>query len=177
MQRPPARRLFDLCLATETVGQHQSFRRKFTQPWSKLMLINLHREVVFVLLETEAAGHAAAPVVEDFRVGSHTLKQFFLGVETDDRFLVAMSVNNDVLMQNGRLVILPRKEFREGKNLRVQAPGVLVVRSQIEHLVPEYRQTARLQTDHRHTGFDPRFQMNENVTEKLAGLVEKSVVI
>ena len=40
----------------------------------ELMLIDLHREIVFVLLKAEAAGHAAAAVIEDFRLGAHRFK-------------------------------------------------------------------------------------------------------
>jgi hypothetical protein len=69
------------------------------------MLINLHREVVFVFLEAEAAGHPTAPVVKDFSLGSHGLEQLLLGVQTDDRLLVAVPVADHIAIKCGRLVI------------------------------------------------------------------------
>ena len=53
--------------------------------------------------ETEAAGHAAAAVIEDFRLRAHGFEELLLGIEADDRLLVTMSVNHDVFVQGGRL--------------------------------------------------------------------------
>ena len=167
MERAASGGMLDLRLATETIRQYKPLARNFAQARSQLMLINLHREIVFVLLKSEAAGHAAASVVKDFRVGSHRLEKLFLGIEADDRLLMAMPVYQHVAMQCGRLVILLREKFRQSEDLAVQAFGVLVVRPQVEHLVPEYGQAARLQTDHGYAGFNGRFQVNENVTEEL----------
>ena len=86
-------------------------RRSFAQARPELMLIDLHREIVFVFLKTEAASHAAAAVVEDFGLGPHGFEELFLGVEADDRLLVAMSVNQRCLRcRCGRLVILLASE-------------------------------------------------------------------
>src|SRR5512146_916722 len=102
------------------------------------MFINLHRESVFVLLKTEAPSHAAAAVIEDFGLSSHGLEELLLGIEADDRFLVTMSVNHNVLMQAWWLIVLPHQEFSQREGLTVKALGILVMRAQVEQLVPKH---------------------------------------
>ena len=87
-----------------------------------------------------------------------------------------MPVYQQIAMQCRRLVILLQQKLRQSEHLAVQAFGVLVVRTKIEHLIPEYGQTTRLQTDHGYAGFNRRFQMNENIAEQPVCFVKKSVV-
>ena len=87
MERAASGGMLDLRLATETIRQYKPLARNFAQARSQPMLVNLHREIVFVLLKSEAAGHAAASVVKDFRFGSHRLEKLFLGIEGDNRLL------------------------------------------------------------------------------------------
>src|SRR4051794_37557936 len=99
------------------------------------MFIDLDREIVFLFLETEASGHAAAAVIQNFGLRTHGLKEPLLGINADDRFLVTMSVNDNVLSQAWWLVVLTRQEFGQSEGLAAQTPGMLVIRAQVEHLV------------------------------------------
>ena len=177
VQRTPPGRLLDLSLATEAIGQHELFCRQVAQIGSELMFVDLHREIVFVFLKTEAAGHAAAAVIEDFRLGSHGLKELLFGVEADDRFLVTVSVNHDLLVQARWLVTVPCQKLRQREDLAVQTLGILVVRTQVEHLVPEDGQTTRLQANHRRSGFDRGLEVVQDIAQKVVGLIEESIVV
>ena len=103
MQRAAARCLLDLGLATKTIGHYELFRRHGAQMGPQPVFIDLHREIVFVRFETEASRHAAATVIEDFRLRAHGLEKLLFGIQADDRFLVTVSVNHDVFMQARRL--------------------------------------------------------------------------
>ena len=101
MQRTSPGCLFDLRFAAEAVGYNQLLRRQFAQVRAEFVLINLHREIVFVWLESEAACHTATSVVEDLRFCAHLLKELFLRIEADDCLLMAMSVNGDSRFRTG----------------------------------------------------------------------------
>ncbi len=79
---------------------------------SEPMVIDLHREIVFVFLKTEAAGHATAAVIEDVCLGAHGFKELLFGLEADDGFLVTVSVDHDVLRQARRPVVVFCQELR-----------------------------------------------------------------
>ena len=75
------------------------------------------------------------------------------------------------------MIILPRQKFGQREDLAVQPLGVLVVRTQVEHLVPKDGQTARLQADDRVSGFDGGLQVVQDVAQEFVGLIKESVVV
>src|SRR5439155_6389045 len=92
---------------------------------------------------------------------------------------MTVAVQHDALLERWRRITGPvfSKEFRQRKRLFRQAARVLIVGKEIDELIAEDRQAARLEHDDRRAGFEVRPQSFEGLAEQLLGLPEKTVVI
>src|SRR5690349_13382179 len=101
-------------------------------------------------LEAERPGHAAAARIEQVVIEAYAVEDARLVVHLHHRLMMAMAMNDGAARQARQLEISGSlfKKFAEQEGLMAQAPGVLVVREEVDQLVPEDGDAARLKPDY-----------------------------
>src|SRR5579863_6630736 len=119
MQRVAASPLGDLLAATEAVGDDQPVWRSFADGRQQFQFADSCRGLVFVVLETEGAGHPAASRSRSLEVDADALKQRLLGSHLHDRFMVAVPMQQRLAFEarQGRVRGMQLEEFAEQKRL------------------------------------------------------------
>src|SRR5205814_6061746 len=126
MHAPASRRLLDLLAAGEPIRDEQGVVAHLPHRGKELVLADGHRDVVLVALEAERSRHPAAARVHYFRVDAEALEHLFLLRESEDRLVVAISVDLRAGAQRGnRARIALREKLGERARLRGEPLGVL----------------------------------------------------
>ena len=103
-------------------------------------LANLHRHVVMVPFEAEAAGHSATTGVENTHIGAHVPHQRFFVLDRGDRFMMTVPVQQHALRDMPRLVTgydLSEKLGQE-KRLTRQSLRVRIFGKQVDQFVAKH---------------------------------------
>src|SRR5262245_55805578 len=99
MQRLASRQLLDLLEATETVGDDQRVRRGLANRRQQNALADLHGYLVLLSFKTKRASHAATARVDDLEIQAQPLEQLLLGIEFQDRLVMAMPVHQGLTLE------------------------------------------------------------------------------
>jgi len=94
VHRLPPRRLRDLLPAAETIGDDERLWRCAADGGQQHELSDLHRHLVVIGLEAEAAGHAAASRVERLESSSRRPQHRLLIVHLRNRLVMAVAVEH-----------------------------------------------------------------------------------
>ena len=130
MERFAVGGLRDLFAATEAVGDDDRVARRFAHGGKEDAFADAHRQLVFLFLESERAGHAAAAGVGMIDVESELLQHFFLVVEMEDGFVVAVRLNQSFAGQLRKIDFF--FEQTEGDQAREKIKESVAVSHQIQ---------------------------------------------
>src|SRR5687768_4024071 len=103
MKRPASRRMMNLLPAAESVRYNQHIRRGLSDGRQQHAFANRHRDVEFVCVEAERAGHAAAAGVRRHHGCAHFLQYRFLICQLHERLVMAVPVKQDTAVEAWRL--------------------------------------------------------------------------
>src|SRR5438876_789789 len=93
MQRMSPGALLNLLAATESVSDDEPIGGSIAHCWKQFELPNRKRNIVFLLLESERARHAAAARRRRFKINADAFKDCFLIRHLHDRLLMTMAVH------------------------------------------------------------------------------------
>src|SRR5271165_709774 len=99
MQGVPGRSLSDLLAATEAVGDDQPVGGSLADRGQKLKLPNSHRNVIFIVLETEGSGHAAAARRGALKIYAQPPQHRFFRGHLHQRLVMAMAVEDSFTLK------------------------------------------------------------------------------
>src|SRR5439155_8504407 len=115
-----------------------------------------HCQVVVLPLEAEGAGHPATAGVEDPDVQAQTLQHRPLGIQTHERLVVTVAVDDGPAFEPWEMELrrLRREEFAQEKRLSAEARGVFVARKESDQFVAENGDAAWPQSHERYARID-----------------------
>src|SRR3954471_14410149 len=101
VEAPTTYGLLDLLATGEAVDDEERVGWPLPDRREELVLRDLHRHVVLLPLEAERSGHPAAARINDVRLHAEPFQDFLLLLESKDRLVVAMSVDDGAGPQRG----------------------------------------------------------------------------
>ena len=154
---PASGRLLDLLPAAEAVDHHVVIGRRCPDGGQEDALPQLDRHVVVVAFEAKGAGHPAAPCIEHRGVESKAPQDSDLIVQTEDRAVVAMRVDQGASAEpQVRKRVLLLEELAQEERLLAELLRGGIVREEPQSLVTEHGHTTGLQAHDRRARLDIR---------------------
>src|SRR3954465_8163390 len=147
VKAPTTYGLLDLLATGEAVDDEERVGWPLPDRREELVLRDLHRHVVLLPLQAERSGHPAAARINDVRLHAEPFQDFLLLLESKDRLVVAMSVDEGAGPERRRVEVFLREELREGARLVGEPLRVLVVGKEAWQLVAEGGGARWLQDD------------------------------
>jgi diadenosine tetraphosphatase ApaH/serine/threonine PP2A family protein phosphatase len=171
--------LGDLLAAAESVGDDEPVGWGLADRGQKFEFADSGGDFVFVVVESEGAGHAAASRGGRLEIDANAAQEGFFGGHLHDRLVMAVAVEQGFageLRERGEARVV-LEEFAEQERLFAQGLGALVVREEIEEFVAENGDAAGLESDDRDSGFDLGFELVEDIEQETLGAVEHAEVV
>jgi hypothetical protein len=154
VQRVAVSELGDLFAATEAVGDDEAFWRRVADGGEKFEFSNGGGDFVFVMMEAEGAGHAAAAGGGRVEIDANAAEERFFRSHLHERFVMAVSVEEGFAVQAGKLDLVGLQEFAQQESLLREGAGARVLGEQVAEFVAKDGDAARLQTDDGDSGGD-----------------------
>jgi hypothetical protein len=118
-----------LLVATESVGDDERIVGCLAHRGKQLLFsAGLRHVVMLAALESERSRHAAAAVLGDFDVESHLFEQRSLPLESNDRPVMAMGMDNRPPVDSGRIeVVLLVQKLAQRASRLLEPLSILIV--------------------------------------------------
>src|SRR5881392_1135294 len=179
MQRHAIAHLAHLLAATKSIRNNQRVARGFANIWQQNPLCTSQRDIEMFLLKAKRACHAATAGVRAFELQSHFFQQYFLAVEIQHGFLMAMAVHDCRPLKFWQFIVrrVFLQKFRECERLFAKPASILILWKQLDQFVSENGCAAWLKSDHRRSRLNFRFQLTQNLPKPAPSCVQHSVII
>ena len=179
MEDRPRRPLLDLFAAGEPPGDDEGGWIGVPDRRQQGSLADRHRDpVVVAALEAERSGHPAAAAVGGVDLQAAGPEDRELGLEAEDRLVVAMAVDEGLAVEVGRSVaVAAGEELAERLRLGREAAGVIVAVEEVRRLVAKDRDARRLEADDRRPGPDLVAELREDGLQEMLRLSQVAPVV
>src|ERR1700728_339576 len=179
MKRVTPGSLPDLLAATESVGDDEPVRGRFTHCGQKFEFADGRGDFIFVVLKAERAGHPTASRSWSLEVDADSPQQRLLGSHLHDGLVMAVSVQQCLALVAREWTIpgVAVEKLAEQKCLPGQGLGTSVVRKKVQQFIAKNGNAAGLKSNDRDSRFDFRRERVENLEQQRLCSVEHAKVV
>ena len=150
--------LGDLFAATEAVGDDQAVGRGLADGGQEFQFADRHRDVVFLFVEAERAGHAAAARRRGAPVDAHFAEDRLLIGHFHERLVMAVAVDEGLDRELRKLKVggFLFQKLAQQEGLPGQLVRPVIVGEEVDQFVAKDGGATGLQNDDGNPGFDFR---------------------